>query len=756
MADLFKSKENEFYIELSHERYYFPGEDISGDVILDLKKATKTNNIRVTLEGTVEIGGRSMILFTKSAHIAESPEGDQKSHYLEPHTHRFPFRMTIPSSKDYKVPSTLEITKLLKVSYRLVAIYNKAYTLEKFCPTASVLINILEDINVDKAEFAGEQRIEKELLLSGETTRKVRVSTVVAKRAAVKGKKITSLCAWHQRLTEGTGDVIPISVTIEHIGVMVRDKALSIQLLRSVYYGRNKSELFGPKVIREITSNIEISGPISFTKTFDMQLPIPSNICPTVDKSGSTFKIEYSLRVSINLNEENPHRPETAGDIVIFNVPFVIGTYPKLAFNIDDDDEEEEQMVDEGASQQDDSSNSLEYEQVAEKMKDLDLGSDVNSPTLLQQSPSIKHTNSITRIDPTMVSPQPSFESIQEPVPEPAVNKPNEISFHAQVISPPLDRIPSMNSNTATHLPTPELENASKSGEPVEPTSPKPLYLHDQPTNKSPSIQYKQNLATSSNTPPPEHSTLVPSSPSYKAKLKITPSEIYNDYQPMVSPTAGNPSSPMVSRHDSVASLHPSTSTTTTSSTVGLGRQESVRWIVRNHDAPTPAVVSPQIPPRPTPSMSNQGGAAFMMPTPSFSESTSTQTTHHSPPYHHNHYQHDQFPYSNYGTSPPPPPLPHQFYNHSNNSMPMPQQMQQSQHHQFPPYTNNHYQYPDATNTYSSTQHTSSPPPPSYPPSYPGATGFPQPQPQPFSGGFMGMPSHQNYQPQPQYPFYNS
>ncbi|KAK4514353.1 uncharacterized protein ATC70_001946 [Mucor velutinosus] len=729
MTDLFKSKENEFYIELSQERYYFPGEDISGDVILDLKKATKTNNIRVTLEGMVEIGGRSMLLFTKSALIAESPEGDQKSHYLEPHTHRFPFRMTIPSSKDCKVPSTLEITKLLKVSYRLVAIYNKAYTLEKFCPTASVSINILEDINVDKAEFAGEQRIEKELLLSGETTRKVRVSTVVAKRAAVKG------------------DVIPISVTIEHIGVMVRDKALSIQLLRSVYYGRNKSELFGPKVIRQITSNIEIPGPISFTKTFDMQLPIPSSICPTVDKSGSTFKIEYSLRVTINLNEENPHRPETAGDIVIFNVPFVIGTYPKLAFNIDDDDDEEEQRVEEeaeeGASQQDDSSNSLEYEQVAEKMKDLDLGSDVNLPALLQQSPSIKHTNSITRIDPTIASPQPSFESIQKPVPEPAVNKPNEISHQAQAIPPPLDRMPSMSTATTTHLPTPKLENASKSGEQVEPSSPKPLYLHDQPTNKSPPLYCKQNLATSGNTPPPEHSTLVPSSPSYKAKLKIAPSEIYNDYQPMVSPTAGNPTSPLVSRHDSVASLHPSPSTTT-SSTVGIGRQESVRWIVRNQDAPTPAVVSPQVPPRPTPSVSNQD-SAFMMPTPCFSESTSTQTTHHSPSYHHNHN-------NTYGASPLPPSLLQQFYNHGNNAMPMPQQPQ-PQHHQFPPYTNNHYHYPDA-NSYN--HHTSPPPPPSYPPSYPGATGFPEPQPQPFSGGFMGMPSHQNYQPQPQYPFYNN
>lgn len=30
MEDLFKSKEQEFYIELEQERYFFPGENISG------------------------------------------------------------------------------------------------------------------------------------------------------------------------------------------------------------------------------------------------------------------------------------------------------------------------------------------------------------------------------------------------------------------------------------------------------------------------------------------------------------------------------------------------------------------------------------------------------------------------------------------------------------------------------------------------------------------------------------------------------
>jgi hypothetical protein len=59
--------------------------------------------------------------------------------------------------------------------------------LEKFCPTASSEVTILERINVEDADFIGEQKSEKELILTGET-RKVKVSTVVGKRAAVKGK----------------------------------------------------------------------------------------------------------------------------------------------------------------------------------------------------------------------------------------------------------------------------------------------------------------------------------------------------------------------------------------------------------------------------------------------------------------------------------------------------------------------------------------------------------------------------------------
>jgi hypothetical protein len=76
-----------------------------------MTKATKTNNIKVLLEGIVEIGGRTITLFSKYVLIAQSPDGE-KSYYLEPHTHRFPFIITIPTSKECKVPSTLEVSSI--------------------------------------------------------------------------------------------------------------------------------------------------------------------------------------------------------------------------------------------------------------------------------------------------------------------------------------------------------------------------------------------------------------------------------------------------------------------------------------------------------------------------------------------------------------------------------------------------------------------------------------------------------------------
>jgi cytoskeletal protein CcmA (bactofilin family) len=76
----------------------------------------------------------------------------------------------------------------LKVNYRLTAIFNKPFTvLEKLSASTTTSINILEDINVESTEYCGDYKVEKELYLTGETSRPVKVSTVIGKRAAVKG-----------------------------------------------------------------------------------------------------------------------------------------------------------------------------------------------------------------------------------------------------------------------------------------------------------------------------------------------------------------------------------------------------------------------------------------------------------------------------------------------------------------------------------------------------------------------------------------
>ncbi|GAA5805680.1 hypothetical protein EDC94DRAFT_698755 [Helicostylum pulchrum] len=708
MTDLFKNRESEFYIDLKQERYFFPGEDVSGDIVLDLKKETKTKNIKVVLEGLVDLGGRTMVLFSKSVLTAEAPDGE-KYYALDPHTHRFPFMITIPTSKECKVPSTLEISKLLKVSYRLTATYNKVFTM--FSASATCFINVLEEINVESPEYRNDFKVEKELYLTG-AHKPVRVSTIIGKRAAVKG------------------DTIPISIKIEHIGVMVRDKAISVQLLRSVYYGRNMTELFGPKVLKEVTANIEISGPVSFTKTFKLNLAIPKDTCPTVYKSGQSFKIEYTIHVSVNLNEENPYRKETSQEFVLFNLPFTVGTCPKLTFNIDDDEDDEESEINEEHRADDISIHSSEYDQVTETMKHLEL--DVEAPVeMVQQKP--RYTPPKPAYIPLpMVTSRPDGDAFYKPDSRSPINEdqhPLPILI-ATPSSPPLDE------TEDTTVPA-ESELATNSG------------------GSSPPLQYYQPAFNTVESPPPEQ-TVLPSS-SNNSKNAMSPSAIFNDYNPgLIQPSSSTsttatggtlgrhdsshwvvrnadtsvpPVSPVVGNfpspgRDNMARIQPSSSTSTTATGSTLGQQDSAHWAVRNADTAAPPV---------SPVMGNLPPALPLRP----SRSSDTRTGSPEPD---NKYQLPTF-----AGMPVPEPRPH-FNQIQYNPQYNQQYAQYNQYNHSPQYNNNHAPPPQYNN---------------YNPNY-----RPQPQPNvmpfpaPFAPnyGMMGMPSHHNYQgPPPQhqsYPYY--
>ncbi|KAI9355240.1 hypothetical protein BD770DRAFT_444760 [Pilaira anomala] len=563
MADIFKSKTNEFYIDLKQERYFFPGENVSGDVVLLLDKQTKTNNIKVLLEGNVDLGGRTIKFLTKFVLIAQPPEGE-KNYLLDPHTHRFPFTITIPTIEECNIPSTLEINKLVKVYYRLTAIFNKVTFFNSLNASTSLDINVLENINVKSLQYSQDLKVEKELMLEG-AYKPVRVSTTIGKRAAVKG------------------DTIPISIKIEHIGVMVRDRAISVQLLRSVYYGKNQTELFGPKEIQKVTSNIEISGPTSFTKTFRLSMPIPKDTCPTVDKSGQTFRIEYTIHVSVNLNEESPYRPESPKEFVLFNFPFVIGTCPRLTFNIDDDDDQEDNVA---VKEETESIHSSEYDQVTETMKHLDLG-------VLQAEP----VEMVQQEEPPVETVQPPVQVIHQQQ-EPTTPLP-------QRYSPPKPHyeMPTVSTSTTTE------------GSAYKPDSRSPIH---QDHDKDPSIEALLNeesepLTTATNSGGSTPQIIKSSSPSPQLPyttpfIPLSPAQVFNDYTPAT--------------------------TTTTTTTTTLGRKESAHWVVRNQENNTPVV-------RPSNSSDVRNSplpdfAGMPVPQPNYTQSTPTTT--YSPPPPQNYY----------------------------------------------------------------------------------------------------------------------
>lgn len=500
-------------------------------------------------------------------------------------------------------------------------------------------------------------------------------------------------------------------------------------------------------MLREVTANIEISGPVSFTKLFNLQLAIPTNLCPTVEKSAHAFRIEYTLQISVNLNEENPLRQEVSQDIVLFNLPFTIGTYPKVSFNIDDDDDEEVASQSDPLVDDEVSNNSSEYEQVVERMKDMDLELEAIPPQMIQETspsppPKIGYTPLpalTTPAEPTYYPP-PMMIREDKPLPDKKdiAFKPDEVTSPS-VLAPqipmmlsaepskpvdkapaitPLERLPSSGSSISPFA-TPKMEFATNVGGSSSGSS-SPVKLSPVQTFNSPKSPVSNQPVY---TPPLEHNA-VPPSPSYKAKQNVTPSDVFNDYNPVLSP------SPSLQTINNTSSTHPITPAPS------VERHKSFHWVTPPAATPTsPPTVNltskpaspPALPPRPTP-------------TPSLSSQTNG-----------NHPGGFAFPQPLLNnTSPPPPPFP----GNNNNNYPLPGN-NFNQH-----YPGTYSQNQPAYNSVNFPQ--AQIPPYNYPPQYNNNNNFhppqnnypypPQPQPQPF----MGMPSHQDYQAQPNYSYYRN
>ncbi|CAO3620705.1 unnamed protein product [Cunninghamella blakesleeana] len=293
---------------------------IIGEVVLDLDKPTKTNCICVTLNGEVYSDGSTTTVLSETWYLATSPENDGKPYILEAQQHHFPFEFTIPTSG--VLPSAVQISPSISVKYTLTAYHDRPYVFfEKFGAQVKQDIRILERIDITQPEYCAKGRVYDESQVFGSNDpRKVQSSVVLPRYAIVRG------------------DILPIEISIKHYKSITQEEGIKLYLIRRVYDGKNKRKLLERKSIKSSILGINIPDEsTSFGQEIKTKLLIPSITPPTIEHNN--LKIEYSLRVVVNINGENNKHQE---NYVNLESSIIIGTYPKPDLCIDDDDDEEE------------------------------------------------------------------------------------------------------------------------------------------------------------------------------------------------------------------------------------------------------------------------------------------------------------------------------------------------------------------------------------------------------------------------------
>lgn len=137
-------------VHLNEEKFYFPGDTISGRhrhlisgnracfvivsslslslardlgiVIVHPKSPTKTNQIRLRFSGQVHLALKdkeTISLFQETKTIPVSSDGSSKYHILEAKQHTFAFEFTVP--KD--LPSSLEVNSMTFTMHEIAKLY---------------------------------------------------------------------------------------------------------------------------------------------------------------------------------------------------------------------------------------------------------------------------------------------------------------------------------------------------------------------------------------------------------------------------------------------------------------------------------------------------------------------------------------------------------------------------------------------------------------------------------------------------------
>ncbi|KAL0074289.1 hypothetical protein J3Q64DRAFT_1852996 [Phycomyces blakesleeanus] len=312
-------------IDLHNNRFYFPGDIVRGEVILDLAKPTKTQHIKLALTGDVQADSNSVKLFTKTILLAEAPD-NKKTYILPAKLHKFPFEIQIPTKQECDLPSSAETLKHGTIRYYLLATHNKAALFGALSLQTKRSLAILEHIDVSLPHY--NKTAEVTAILSPATTihdHKVHMKASIPKTAIVRG------------------DILPVTIEIKHFCVMSRKSAIKVQLIRRLHYGKTKGNILEQISIKTNLLNINIKNPANFSQVCLANIFIPTKTPPTIDRCGRLISVEYFIRIIVNMNERTI-QPDNPKLFVFMELPVLIGTFPRPELFIDGEDDYDEEQ----------------------------------------------------------------------------------------------------------------------------------------------------------------------------------------------------------------------------------------------------------------------------------------------------------------------------------------------------------------------------------------------------------------------------
>ncbi|KAI8889020.1 hypothetical protein K501DRAFT_329403 [Backusella circina FSU 941] len=307
------------YINLEHEKFFFPGEIIKGSVLIVPKNPIKASSIHLVFTGQVTVTLKekeTMTLFRDTKTVIVNAANTLKPTTLDVKQHLFPFEFTVPN--EFPLPSSIQFGKLAVVRYTIHAVLNRPMIPDSLCPRTEYPVSLLEYININTVQFLVTQQKVQEIPLSN-----------------FRPKFMVSI----PRLGFTRGETVLLKITLDHISLLARRVALSIQLVRTVEIrsGRQvffdllkwktRHAVFNEAVLKTINYDLEMDI-TQHSQISQPQILIPTSTPPSLRFNDRMIRFHYKIRARLGWAEEHQYKLE---------LPIVLGTWPRAAVPIEED-----------------------------------------------------------------------------------------------------------------------------------------------------------------------------------------------------------------------------------------------------------------------------------------------------------------------------------------------------------------------------------------------------------------------------------